>query len=251
MERHQPTPVCRATTIGVQASVLLSFGLVACGSRLRLDASGDSCSRPAASPVAIVELPGSPFQAIPTHDGCHIFVSLVGPIEPGDPRRPPVVGAPNGGVAVVDRSKGEPALVGVLPLEGSPYGMTLTHDGRVLIVASDDRVAFVDATRLVGGSPDALLGYLKDAPLAGRVYANVTRDDRWLFVSDESERSISVIDLARARAAGFEPSVVVGRIPVGRAPIALTFSSDERFLYTTSQEAPASFGWPAVCRAPG
>jgi DNA-binding beta-propeller fold protein YncE len=119
-----------------------------------------------------------------------------------------------------------------------------------LIVASDDRIAFVDATRLVGGSPDALLGYLKDAPLAGRMYANVTRDDRWLFVSDESERSISVIDLARARAAGFEPSVVVGRIPVGRAPIALTFSSDERLLYTTSQEAPASFGWPAVCRAP-
>ena len=250
MERHQPTPGFRATTIGVQASILLSFGLAACGSRLRLDAGVDSCSRPAASPVAIVELPGSPFQAIPTHDGCHIFVSLVGPVEPGDPRRPPVVGAPNGGVAVVDRSKGEPALVRVLPLEGSPYGMTLTHDGRVLIVASDDRIAFVDATRLVGDSPDALLGYLKDAPLAGRMYANVTRDDRWLFVSDESERSISVIDLARARAAGFEPSVVVGRIPVGRAPIALTFSSDERLLYTTSQEAPASFGWPAVCRAP-
>jgi hypothetical protein len=129
MERHQPTPGFRATTIGVQASILLSFGLAACGSRLRLDAGADSCSRPAASPVAIVELPGSPFQAIPTHDGCHIFVSLVGPVEPGDPRRPPVVGAPNGGVAVVDRSKGEPALVRVLPLEGSPYGMTLTTTG--------------------------------------------------------------------------------------------------------------------------
>lgn len=251
MGRLWPTPTCRATTIGVHASLLLSCGLAGCASRFQPDASGDSCTRPAASPVAIVQLPGSPFQAIPTRDGCHVFVSLVGPVEPGDPRRPPVVGAPKGGVAVVDRSRGEPTLVRVLPLEGSPYGMTLTHDGRMLIVASDDRVAFVDATRLIAGSANALLGYLMDAPLAGRAYANVTRDDRWLFVSDESERSITVVDLARARGAGFAPSIVVGRIPVGRAPIALTFSSDDRLLYTTIQEVPASFGWPPVCRAPG
>lgn len=201
--------------------------------------------------MAILELPGNPFQAIPTSDGCHIFVSLVGPVEPGDPRRPPQPGAPKGGVAVVRRSGGEPSLVGVMPLEGSPYGMTLTHDGQLLIVASDDRVAFIDPARLIAGAPDALLGYLEDAPLAGRVYANVTPDDRWLFLSDESARAISVVDLGKARSSGFAATAVVGQIPVGRAPIALTFSPDYRYLYTTSQEAPAAFGWPAVCRAPG
>jgi len=210
-----------------------------------------ACSRSADSVVAIVNLPGEPFQAVPTSDGCHIFVSLAGPVEPGDPRRPPRANAPPGGVALVDRSTGEPRLVRVLTLEGSPYGIALTHDERTLIVASDDRVAFVDVAKLITGSNDAVLGYLTDAPLAGRFYVNITRDDRWVFVSDESERSISVIDLRQARASGFGASSVIRRIPTGRAPIALTFSPDYRLLYTTSQEAPASLGWPAICRAPG
>ena len=50
-----------------------------------------------------------------------------------------------GGVAVVSRVGGEPSLTSVIRLEGSPYGMALTHDGRLLIVSSDDRVAFLES----------------------------------------------------------------------------------------------------------
>jgi DNA-binding beta-propeller fold protein YncE len=82
------------------------------------------------------------------------------------------------------------------------------------------------------------------------VYANLTPDDRWLFLSDESTRTISVVDLRRARASGFISSAVVGQIPVGRAPIALTFSHDHQFLFTTSQVAPSAYGWPPVCSPP-
>jgi Uncharacterized conserved protein len=210
-----------------------------------------TCSRQSHSAVTLVPLPGEPFQAIPTRNGCQIFVSLAGPVEPGDPRRPPRPGAPPGGVALVDRSSGEPRIVRVVRLKGSPYGMVLTHDERTLVVASDDVLAFVDVPKLVSGSPNPVLGYLTDAPFAGRFYVNVTRDDRWVFVSDESERSISVIDFRLARASNFAPSSVIRRIKTGRAPIALTFSPDDKFLYTTSQEAPSSFNWPAVCRAPG
>ena len=135
---------------------------------------------------------------------------------------------------MVSRVGGEPSLTGVIRLEGSPYGMALTHDGGLFIVASDDRVAFIDAVRLIAGAADAVLGYLNDAPLAGRVYANLTPDDRWLFLSDESTRTISVVDLVKARASGFDASAVIGQIPVGRAPIALTFSKDHQLLYTTS-----------------
>lgn len=209
------------------------------------------CSDTIGPPVVHVELPGNPFQALPTADGCHVFVSLVGPVEPGDPRRPPRPGAPMGGVAVVSRLGGEASVSRVLPLEGSPYGMALSHDGRMLIVASDDRVAFLDTARLLDGSPRALLGYLLDAPAAGRVYANLTPDDRWLFLSDESARTISVVDLVTLRASGFAAHAVIGQIPVGRAPIALTFSQDHRWLYTTSQVAPSAYAWPPVCRAPG
>jgi DNA-binding beta-propeller fold protein YncE len=129
--------------------------------------------------------------------------------------------------------------------------MVLTHDGQLLIVASDDRVAFIDSERLITGSSDAILGYLNDAPMAGRFYANVTPDDRWLFLSDESARTISVVDLVKARASAFDTSAVIGQIPVGRAPIALTFSADHRYLYTTSQVAPPAYGWSSVCSAPG
>ena len=228
----------------------LSWSAASCAaSPARINAA--ECTQQAARPVAVIEVPGNPFQAIPTSDGCHIFVSLVGPVEPGDPRRPPQPGAPMGGVAVVSRGAGEPSLIGVTRLEGSPYGMALTHDGALLIVTSDDRVAFIDPARLIAGSPDAILGYLNDAPLAGRMYANVTPNDRWLFLSDESARTISVVDLVKARASGFDTSAVIGQIPVGRAPIALTFSTDHQFLYTTSQVAPSAYGWPSVCRAPG
>ena len=227
----------------------LAWSAVSCAaSPARIVAN--ECRQPSAQPVAIVELPGNPFQAIPTADGCHVFVSLVGPVEPGDPRRPPQPGAPMGGVALVGRAGGEPSLTRVITLEGSPYGMALTHDGGLLIVASDDRVAFIDPARLIAGSADAILGYLTDAPLAGRMYANVTPDDQWLFLSDESARTISVVNLVKARASGFDGSAVIGQIPVGRAPIALTFSIDHEFLYTTSQVAPSGYGWPSVCSPP-
>ncbi len=230
--------------------ILVGWSLTSCsGSWAQVDST--ECTQPAAQPVDVVSLPGNPFQAVPTSDGCHVFVSLVGPVEPGDPRRPAQPGAPMGGVAVVSRMGGEPSLASVVRLEGSPYGMVLTHDARLLIVASDDRVAFLDPSRLIAGSPDAILGYLTDAPMAGRVYANVTSDDRWLFLSDESTRTISVVDLVKARASGFDDSAVVGQVPVGRAPIALTFSTDHRLLYTTSQVAPSEYGWPSVCSAPG
>lgn len=234
----------------VIAALTLIFG-GAGFSRLHNNYRTTRCSRQAHSAITVVPLPGEPFQAIPSKNGCQIFVSLAGPVEPGDPRRPPRPSAPPGGVALVDRSSGEPRIVRVLTLKGSPYGMVLTHDERTLIVASDDLLAFVDVGKLVSGSANPVLGYLTDAPLAGRFYVNVTKDDRWAFVSDESERSISVIDLRLARASDFAASSVIRRIKTGRAPIALTFSPDDKFLYTTSQEAPSSFNWPAVCRAPG
>jgi len=49
-----------------------------------------------------------------------------------------------GGLAVVSRVGGEPSLTRVVQLEGSPWGMALTRDDGLLIVASDDRVAFID-----------------------------------------------------------------------------------------------------------
>jgi DNA-binding beta-propeller fold protein YncE len=199
-----------------------------------------ACNQATPEPILHVDLPGRPFSAIPARDGCWVFVSVTGAGQ----------GSQNG-IAVLRRAGGKVSLARVVPTEGPPLGSVLTHDGKLLIVASGVRVAFLDTGRMISGQGDAVLGYLKydQAPMS--IYVNVTADDRFLFVSDEAVQTITVVNLEQARNSGFSPDSVVGKIPAGIAPIALTFSPDERYLYTTSQLAPPSYGWPAECKPEG
>src|ERR1039457_6502226 len=77
------------------------------------------------------------------------------------------------------------------------------------------------------------------------------RATKLLFVSEERARSITVIDLARARSNGYKADAIVGKIPVANAPIALTFSPDGKWLYTTSQGAMPDWHWPKACKPEG
>jgi DNA-binding beta-propeller fold protein YncE len=127
----------------------------------------------------------------------------------------------------------------------------MTHDGKLLIVADDEHVVFMDVMRMTSGQGDPILGYISDGGGSGSVYANLTTDDKFLFVSDENTETITVINLEKARAEGFKETAKVGKIPVGDAPIALTFSPDGKWLYTTSQLAPNSLNWPIACKPEG
>jgi DNA-binding beta-propeller fold protein YncE len=149
------------------------------------------------------------------------------------------------------RAGGTLTLERVLPIAGGATGMALTHDGKLLIVTAGLRVAFVDAPALIAGRADAVLGYLDQPNVVGRVYANVTPDDAYAFIADERSLTISVIDLAKARATNFSASSVVGRIPTGTAPIALTLSSDASLMFATSQRAPDVLRWPIACKREG
>jgi DNA-binding beta-propeller fold protein YncE len=200
-----------------------------------------NCNAPTSEPVVHVELPGNPFTPLSTRDGCWLFVSIAG----GGSGSP-------GGIAVLRRADGQVKLEHVMSVNGNPTGAVVTHDEKTLIVAVGPRVAFVDVQRLQRGSRDAVLGYIGgDVERAGRIYANITGDDRYVFVSDEQNQTITVINLPRARQSGFRPVSIVGKIPVGRAPVALTFSPDERYLYTTSQQVPVQLKWPVTCRPQG
>ena len=194
------------------------------------------CGGPLADRIVQVALPGHPFQVLPSPDDCWLYVSL----NSSGPRS-------LNGVAVLKREKGSATLVRVVPVEAEPAGMVLTHGGGLLVVSDGESVVFLDTASMRSGHGDPILGYLSDGEDAGSVYLNCTRDDRTLFVSDEYAQAITVIDLERARANGYKADAIVGRIPVGQAPVALTFSPDERTLFTTSQAAPKSWGWPAEC----
>jgi DNA-binding beta-propeller fold protein YncE len=202
-----------------------------------------SCNQPARDAVAWVNLPGKlPFQALPSADGCWIFVSLaVGNSEASDSE-------PTAQIAVLRRQGGQIGQTRLVQVGGNPTGMVLTHDGKLLIVAAGKRVAFLDAVRLTSGHATPVLGFWNDDTREpGRIYVNVTADDKQLFISDEGAGTITVLDLARARASGFASDAKIGSIPVGRGPVALTFSPDQRYLYSTTLTMRDDSDWPKEC----
>jgi DNA-binding beta-propeller fold protein YncE len=129
--------------------------------------------------------------------------------------------------------------------------MALTHDGKLLIAANGVGVVFLDVDRLTSGKGDAVSGSVPIGTETGTICVNVTLDDRFLFVSDERHASITVVDLTLARSKGGAAKSIVGEIPVGNLPVALTFSPDGRWLYTTSESAASDWDWPEVCDPEG
>jgi DNA-binding beta-propeller fold protein YncE len=194
-------------------------------------ASAGACDAPTAEPIVHVDLPGKPFASIATPDGCWIFVSVLGKARSAR------------GIAVLRRAGGDVELVRIVPVVDRVHGMVLTHDGTKLVVASQSRVG--------SGEGDPLLGYLprRRRGRANNAHLALTADDRFLFVSEEAAKSIAVVDVERALRNGFRRRAIVGRVPVGRFPVALAFSPDGRHLFATSQIARAGLGWPKRCHA--
>ena len=204
----------------------------------RASAAAD-CNAPPRDAITMLEVPGSPFQALPSADGCWIFVSLAN------------VARSHAGVAVVRRNGGKVSVERVIDLAGNPTGMQLTHDGRLLVVAAGNRLAFIDAERATAGRGNPVLGYLDEPGMLGRIYANVTPDDKYAFVADERANTITIVDLAAAQRDRFDRSAIVGKIPTGPAPISVVFSPDGKLLYVTNELAPSSLGWQKECAREG
>ncbi len=99
----------------------------------------------------------------------------------------------------------------------------------------------------VGGGDPALGSILQEGITEAGGYVNVTSDDKLLFVSNEYDGAIAVIDLERARRTGYGNGSIMGSIPAGVRPFALTFSPDSRWLYATVEAAAPEWGWPAEC----
>jgi YVTN family beta-propeller protein len=141
----------------------------------------------------------------------------------------------------------------VIPLETQPTIMAMTHDGRMLIVPDDNYIAFVDVRRAVTGSGDALLGYIEDVPGddGGAVYAAVSPDDRYAFISEEQTAKLTVIDLQKLRSSHFAHESIVAEFLIGNAPVALVFSNDGKYLFATVQRALNKYAYPKTCTPEG
>ncbi|MDE1918038.1 MAG: hypothetical protein KGJ57_19330 [Sphingomonadales bacterium] len=183
-----------------------------------------ACPSPSADQT--IQLPGHPFAAEPSPDNCHLFVSLM-----------PKSG--KGSLAVLDNHAGVFQVARVIKMpRGSGGGLTLDHRGGVLAVAAEDAVVLFDISKLETADQDAVTAVIPESE-EGVIYTQFSRDDALLFVSEERNASLGVIDVGAALK-GAGGRALTGRIPVGRAPVGLTLSADGSHLFSTSEVASAS-----------
>jgi DNA-binding beta-propeller fold protein YncE len=201
---------------------------------LSLPASAASIC-PAARP-ALVAVDGRPFAAVPSDDGCWLFVSL------SDRRG-------HGSLAVLRNVQGSFAVARTVALSDAAFGEALSPDGQMLAVTTRDGVDLLDTSRLEQSAADPLITRLRDSG-AGPVYDVISRDDRLLFVSDELAHRISVFNLSMARDPHYRSDALIGHIPMASDPVGLAISPDGKWLYATNEVARRTADFPDRCTTP-
>src|SRR5579884_1216030 len=148
LQRHRTTCIAMLMIAGTAASGCRA-GVAGVRAGTAAIPSDASCTAPTTSGRVTVSTPGSPFQALATHDGCWIFVSVIA--------QPPA----SPGIAVYRRTAEGLSLARVVPLPTAPAGMAATHDERMLVVTAASRLSFLSIPALInGGNP--VLGHMID-----------------------------------------------------------------------------------------
>jgi DNA-binding beta-propeller fold protein YncE len=196
-------------------------------------------------PKQEISLAGSPFAVATSPDGRYVFASLSGSAN---------------GIAVIKQGQTSASLVQLLATGGGTYGLTVTPDGRYLLdtvqplgsATSPQGVQFIDVQKAIAGQADAVLGTVPTGTGSGPIEVGLSNDNRFAFVSNEDNETVSVIDFRKALASSESASSIVGSIPVEQLPVGLAFSNDGRYLYITNEEAnPTDPGYNAnACNIP-
>jgi DNA-binding beta-propeller fold protein YncE len=141
-------------------------------------------------------------------------------------------------VAVLKLSTGRaPSLVRTIDVFEEALGVTLTPDGRYLLIAGGAGAVVVNVQAAEQGSAPAVLGQLSAPGRPGSaIEVAVSRDSQYAFVSLEYADRIAVFDLAKAVADGFgSAGRSLGAVPAGVSVVGLAVSPDGRWLYATSE----------------
>ncbi|HWD26506.1 MAG TPA: hypothetical protein VG387_05035 [Rhizomicrobium sp.] len=160
-----------------------------------------------------------PFGAATSADGCTFYVALAD--------------SDKGTVMLLARSGDSVTIAQTLAVPGRLGMARLTHDGAILVVTTGNAVAFIDTAKLAAGGSGALLGTI--GGLSSGIGLALSNDDSLIFIANETNATITVIDFAKARASGYGPDDVIGAIPSDRAPVGLAVSSDGKLLYATAE----------------
>lgn len=192
-----------------------------------------------ASVMATVALPGQPFQARATNDGQWIFVSLLSK------------SAASNGIAVLQQRNQQVCLKRVVPLTGTPLGLTMTAREDLLLVANHSGIAVVDAKRAEQGSQGAVLGYVQEPKTASTVEVAISPDEHYAFTTNQDNGTLGVIDFQRLRADDFNPDALLGLVQLGAGLLGLAMSMDNRHLYITTGAQSETAASQSACTTPG
>lgn len=113
-------------------------------------------------------------------------------------------------------------------------GMTITHDGRLLLVAAGTATGVFSVPALEHGSHHSLLGILADTGTAQTEVA-VSGDGKYAFVTDETSGELSVFNLALALRKGFRAhGVAAGLVPLAPGTVGVADAPGSATVYVTT-----------------
>lgn len=164
----------------------------------------------------VIPLDGHPFAALPLADG-----TMLASVSRDD--------GEDGAIVVLRPAAAGFVVAGSFRIDGRPFGLAASHDGRLVAVAADRETLLLDRDRLVsgrGGDPVVeRVGRQADA-----IEVAFSPDDRTLAISEERAGQVTLLPIG---ASGGPPE----HVETGRAPVGLAFSPDGRWLYVVSEVA--------------
>jgi DNA-binding beta-propeller fold protein YncE len=123
-------------------------------------------------------------------------------------------------------------------------GITLTHDGRHVLVSVGPGAIIVSVAKAVKGSLAAVVGALNGTAGTSAIEVIVTLDDKYAIVSQEYGNTktkfhgnLEVFSLDKSSSNGSVSSTYIGYIPLGEAVVGTALSPNGSILYAVSETA--------------
>ena len=168
---------------------------------------------------ALTTTGGQPFGVVTTSNGDFSFAAL------------------GNSVAVLSNSGSAltPKVLHTFGVSGAQRGLALTHDGLLLLAATNTGATVINVAAAEQGSSNPVVGTLTSSFGDQAVEVAVSPDDKFAFVTLQAGAGMVVFDLHKALATQtFGSSDVVGKVPLGQQPVGMAVSPDGRWLYVTS-----------------
>jgi DNA-binding beta-propeller fold protein YncE len=204
------------------------------------------CNLPAATPVHDLKIGGIPRFALASRDGCWIFLRVDNFTEGN---------TTSSGVAVLHREGGSVRQVRYVEMRGIHDTMAFTPNEKMLLVQTDRQIGVLDVAALMSGSGQSIRGYIDSPRFSNKGGTQtgampISRDGKYLFITQHPLAWISIIDLQKVEAGRFGAEAVAGGFATEQWPSGIVVAPDGRhLLYTANSTATA--GPSLKCRPYG